>query len=168
MKTHIVKASQVERQWHVVDAKGKPLGRLASEVAVLLKGKHKPTFTPHMDVGDFVVVINAAMVELTGRKRWQKVYYRHSRYPGGLKSVSFESLQRAHPIRVVEHAVKGMLPHNRLGEAMFKKLKVYPGESHPHQAQLAVKAKKPAAAPVVPETAEITVISQATETSDQT
>jgi large subunit ribosomal protein L13 len=152
MKTHVVREAEVERQWHVLDAKDKPLGRLATEAAMLLKGKHKPTYTPNMDMGDYVIVVNAAHVQLTGKKRWQKVYYRHSQYPGGLRAVSFETMLRAHPIRVIEHAVKGMLPHNRLGEGMFKKLKVYPSEAHPHQAQLVARPKQ--ASSVSVETAE--------------
>ena len=136
MKTYSTKASDIERQWHVVDASGKVLGRLASEVARLLMGKHKPIYAPHLDTGDYVIVINAVQVRVTGRKAKQKIYYRHSGYPGGLKSTSYEKMMQTHPTRVIEHAIKGMLPHNRLGAAMFKKLKVYAGNSHPHQAQV--------------------------------
>ena len=135
MKTYSVKKSDIERQWHVIDASGKVLGRLATQVAGLLMGKHKPMFSRHLDTGDFVVVINADKVRLTGNKARQKVYYRHSGYPGGLKSVSFEKMMQTHPTRIIEHAVKGMLPHNRLGASMMKKLKVYTGDSHPHLAQ---------------------------------
>jgi len=135
MKTYSPRAKDIEREWHVVDATGKTLGRLASHVANLLMGKHKPIYAPHLDVGDYVVVVNAAKVRVTGRKAEQKIYYRHSGYPGGLKSPTFKEVFNSYPTRVVEHAVKGMLPHNQLGRAMFKKLKVYPGSDHPHQAQ---------------------------------
>jgi large subunit ribosomal protein L13 len=139
MNTYSTKASDIERQWHVVDASDKILGRLASEVAKLLMGKHKPMYAPHLDTGDYVIVINAARVRVTGRKPKQKMYYRHSGYPGGLKSTSYEKMMQTHPTRVIEHAIKGMLPHNRLGAAMFKKLKVYAGDSHPHQAQMSAQ-----------------------------
>jgi large subunit ribosomal protein L13 len=137
MKTYSTKAKDVERQWHVIDASGKTLGRLATQVANLLMGKHKPTYVPYLDTGDYVIVLNAAKVRVTGKKAKQKTYYRHSGYPGGLKAETFEKMLAAHPTRVIEHAVKGMLPHNRLGRAMFKKLKVYVDDSHPHQAQVA-------------------------------
>jgi len=137
MKTYSTKANDIERQWHVIDASGKTLGRLATQVASLLKGKHKPIYVPHLDTGDYVIVLNAAKVRVTGKKLKQKTYYRHSGYPGGLKAVTYEEMMSAHPTRVIEHAVKGMLPHNRLGRAMFKKLKVYAGDNHPHQAQVA-------------------------------
>jgi large subunit ribosomal protein L13 len=137
MKTYSTKAKDIERQWHVIDASGKTLGRLATQVATLLTGKHKPIYVPHLDTGDYVIVLNAAKVRVTGRKVKQKTYYRHSGYPGGIKAVTYEDMMAAHPTRVIEHAVKGMLPHNRLGRAMFKKLKVYAGDSHPHQAQVA-------------------------------
>jgi len=136
MKTYSTKISDVERQWHVVDASGKILGRLASQVAKLLMGKHKPMYSSHLDAGDYVVVINAAKVKVTGRKLKEKVYYWHSDYPDGLKSTTLEEMLNNHPTRVIEHAVKGMLPHNRLGRAMLKKLKVYPAETHPHQGQI--------------------------------
>jgi large subunit ribosomal protein L13 len=136
MRTHSAKASDIERKWWVIDASGKTLGRLASEVAVLLKGKHKPVYSPHLDVGDYVIVLNASRVRVTGDKLTKKIYYRHSQYPGGLKSISLETMLATHPTRVIERAVKGMLPHNRLGAAMFRKLKVYPGAEHPHQAQV--------------------------------
>ena len=109
---------------------------MASEIAGLLKGKHKPIYSPHLDVGDYVIVVNAAKIKVTGNKLSKKTYYRHSQYPGGLKSTSLEKMLEKHPTRVIEYAVKGMLPHNRLGAAMFKKLKVYPGAEHPHQAQV--------------------------------
>ena len=135
MKTYSTKASDIERQWHVIDASGKVLGRLATQVAGLLMGKHKPIFSRHLDTGDFVVVINADKVLVTGNKAKQKLYYRHSGYPGGLKSISLEKMMQTNPTRVIEHAVKGMLPHTRLGATMMKKLKVYVGETHPHQTQ---------------------------------
>ena len=135
MKTYTVKPGDIERQWHLVDAEGKTLGRLASRVAAVLKGKHKPIYTPHADVGDYVIVINAAKIYVTGRKMTQKMYYRHSGYPGGLKSINLRDLLQRHPTRAIEFAVKGMLPKNRLGRRMFKKLRVYAGSDHPHQAQ---------------------------------
>ena len=137
MKTYSTKAGDVEHRWHVVDASGKILGRLASQIATLLMGKHKAIYVPYLDTGDYVIVLNAAKVRVTGKKAKQKVYYRHSGYPGGIKAITFEKMLAAHPTRVIEHAVRGMLPHNRLGRAMFKKLKVYAGDSHPHQAQVA-------------------------------
>jgi len=136
MRTYSTRAKDVERQWHVVDASGKTLGRLVSRIAVLLMGKHKPQYVPYLDTGDYVVVINASKVKITGNKMKQKTYYRHSGYPGGLKSVTLERLLQTYPTRVIEHAVRGMLPHSRLGRAMFKKLKVYEGDSHPHKAQV--------------------------------
>ncbi len=135
MKTYTAKASDIERTWYVVDAEGQTLGRLASEIAKVLRGKHKPTFTPHMDTGDYVIVVNAEKIQVTGRKMDQKFYYRHSGYPGGLKSISLRVQLQKHPTRVIQAAVRGMLPKNRLGRAMIKKLKVYAGDSHPHQAQ---------------------------------
>jgi len=135
MKTYSTKASDIKREWHVFDASDKILGRFATQVASLLMGKHKPIFSPNLDTGDFVVVINAAKVRVTGNKTKQKLYYRHSGYPGGLKSISLEKMMQTHPTRVIEHAVKGMLPHNRLGAKMFKKLKVYAGDTHPHPTQ---------------------------------
>ncbi len=135
MSTFMAKPGQVQQKWYVVDAEGKTLGRLASEVARLLRGKHKPTFTPHVDTGDFVVVINAGKVVLTGKKLQQKQYVRHSGYPGGLKTMSYEKLMRERPELAIEKAVKGMLPHNRLGRAQGRKLKVYAGAEHPHTAQ---------------------------------
>jgi large subunit ribosomal protein L13 len=136
LKTYSVKASEIERSWHVIDARDRVLGRLATEVARLLMGKHKPMFTRNMDTGDFVVVINAAKISVSGNKAEQKLYYRHSGYPGGLKSVKLGKMLDTRPTRVIEHAVKGMLPKNRLGNSMLKKLRVYAGESHPHQAQV--------------------------------
>lgn len=135
MKTYAVKASEIERHWWVVDASDQTLGRLATRIATLLEGKHKPIYSPHLDTGDHVVVVNAAKVKVTGNKLTQKQYYRHSNYPGGLKQESLAALMERKPELVIERAVKGMLPQNRLGRAMFKKLKVYPGADHPHQAQ---------------------------------
>ncbi|MGC8906703.1 MAG: 50S ribosomal protein L13 [Desulfomonilaceae bacterium] len=135
MKTWTPKKGQVERKWFVIDAKGKVLGRVAAETARILRGKHKPQFAPHMDTGDFVIIVNASKIRLTGKKLQQKTYYHHSQYPGGLKSVKADALLKNHPERVVEHAVRGMLPKNRLGRAQYTKLKVYADEAHPHAAQ---------------------------------
>jgi large subunit ribosomal protein L13 len=135
VKTYAVKASEIERQWYLVDAQGKTLGRLASEIAKILRGKHKPTFTPHLDTGDYVVVVNAEKIHVTGNRLDEKRYYRYSGYPGGLKSVPLRELLEKHPTRAIRYAVKGMLPKNRLGRAMIKKLKVYAGSEHPHEAQ---------------------------------
>jgi len=137
MKTFATRTKDVEHHWHVIDASGQTLGKLATKVANLLMGKHKPTFAPYLDTGDYVVVINATKIKVTGKKPKQKIYYRHSGYPGGLKAETYEELMATHPTRIIEHAVKGMLPHNRLGRAMYKKLKVYAGDSHPHKAQVA-------------------------------
>jgi large subunit ribosomal protein L13 len=135
MRTHSTKPSEIERQWYVVDAEGQTLGRLASEIAKILRGKHKPIYSPHLDTGDYVVVINAEKIHVTGRKMDQKIYYRHSGYPGGLKEVTLREQLEKHPRRVIRSAVKGMLPHNPLGRSMLRKLKVYAGDAHPHQAQ---------------------------------
>lgn len=135
MKTKAVKASEINRQWHIVDAEGVILGRLASQVASILKGKHKPIYTPHLDTGDHVVVINADKIVLSGKKIEQKNYYRHSGYPGGLKVASAKKLMQEKPETIVIKAVKGMLPKNSLGRQMAKKLKVYTGNEHPHEAQ---------------------------------
>ena len=136
MKTYTPKASDITRDWQVVDASGQTLGRLASQIAGLLMGKHKPIYAPHIDCGDYVVVVNAAKIRVTGNKLLGKVYYRHTGYPSGLRKITLSDMLTRHPTRVIEYAIKGMLPHNRLGRAMFKKLKVYAGESHPHQAQV--------------------------------
>lgn len=133
--TYMAKPNEVERKWYLVDATGKTLGRLATEVATLLRGKHKPEYTPHVDTGDFVVVINAEKVKLTGNKWQDKIYYRHSGYPGGLKKATAAEMLQRHPTRLVEYAVKGMLPKTRLGRKQFRKLKVYAGSEHPHSAQ---------------------------------
>jgi len=135
MKTFSAKAETVKRDWYVVDAEGKTLGRLASEIASRLRGKHKPEYTPHVDTGDYIVVINAEKVAVTGRKESDKIYYRHSGYPGGLKSINLEKLRERAPTRIIETAVKGMLPKNSLGRSMFRKLKVYAGTEHNHTAQ---------------------------------
>ena len=135
MRTYSPKPGEIERQWHVIDASDVVLGRLATHAATLLRGKHKPTFAPHVDVGDFVIVINAGKVALTGNKRQTKFAYRHSGFPGGLKSVRYDDLLAKRPERAIEIAVKGMLPHNKLGSRLITKLKVYAGPEHPHQAQ---------------------------------
>lgn len=135
MKTYSVKRADIQQEWFVVDATGQNLGRLATKIATILHGKHKPVFSPGMDVGDFVIVINAGKVVVTGNKLEDKKYYRHSLYPGGLKETSLTKMLATHPTRVIEFAVRGMLPKNRLGRAMIKKLKVYAGDTHPHAAQ---------------------------------
>jgi large subunit ribosomal protein L13 len=135
LKTISAKPEEVERGWYVVDAQGQTLGRLASRVATVLRGKHKPIYTPHVDCGDYVIVVNAEKIHVTGQKMTQKSYYRHSGYPGGLKEVVLRDQLQKFPERVIESAVRGMLPKNRLGRSMFKKLKVYAGPNHPHQAQ---------------------------------
>ena len=135
MKTYIPKAAEIEKKWYLVDAEGKILGRLASKIAQILSGKNKPIYTPHMDVGDFVVVINAQKVKVTGGKEEKKMYYHHSGYPGGIKGIVYEKLLKKKPEMIIQEAVKGMLPKSKLGRKMFKKLKVYAGSEHPHQAQ---------------------------------
>lgn len=135
MRTFSPKPGDIERQWHVIDATDLVLGRLASQAAKLLRGKHKPVYAPHVDTGDYVIIVNAAKVHLTGNKRTQKLAYRHSGYPGGLRSVRYDELLRKSPERAVEKAIKGMLPKNSLGRQMFAKLKVYAGPDHPHAAQ---------------------------------
>lgn len=135
MKTYMANNQTVERKWLVIDAAGQRLGRLSTEVAAILRGKHKPTFTPHVDCGDYVIVINAKEIELTGNKWDQKKYYTHSQYPGGLRETTARKLNSKFPERLIEFAVKGMLPKGRLGRQMYKKLYVYEGQDHPHQAQ---------------------------------
>ncbi len=135
LRTYTPKAGEIQAKWYVVDASGKTLGRLASRIALVLRGKHKPVYTPHMDTGDFVIVINADKIRVTGRKLDQKFYYRHSLYPAGLKRISLRDQLRKHPERVLHAAVRGMLPKNALGRKMLRKLKVYAGEVHPHAAQ---------------------------------
>lgn len=143
-KTYSPKASEVTRAWRLVDAEGQTLGRLATQVAGYLRGKHLPTFAEHMDVGDFVVVVNASRIRLTGNKARDRLYYRHSTYPGGLKAVSLGDLLARHPERVIRHSVRGMLPHNALGRKLLRKLKVYAGPEHPHAAQLRASDKRQA------------------------
>lgn len=135
MKTYNATNETAQHNWYMVDAAGKTLGRLASEVAKRLRGKHKPEYTPHVDTGDYIIVINASQVKVTGSKTTDKVYYSHTGYPGGLKAITFEKLLAKHPEKVIEKAIKGMLPKNILGRAMYRKLKVYAGSEHPHQAQ---------------------------------
>ena len=134
-KTFITKLDDIKREWFYVDADGQSLGRMASKIAAILRGKHKPIFTPGLDTGDFAVVVNAEKVTVTGNKLTEKFYYRYSGYPGGMTAVSLRDQLAKHPNRVIEHAVWGMLPHNKLGRAMLKKLKVYRGPAHPHEAQ---------------------------------
>jgi large subunit ribosomal protein L13 len=141
MTTFMQKKEEVERKWYVIDAKGIPLGRVASKVAHILRGKHKVTFTPHVDCGDNVIVINAKLIELTGNKLEDKMYYNHSQYPGGLRTRSAKVMIEKYPEEMIELAVKGMLPNGRLGRAMFKKLFVYAGEEHKHEAQKPVEIK---------------------------
>lgn len=135
MKTYMAKPAEVERKWYVIDASGQTLGRLSSEAASILRGKHKADYTPHVDTGDYVIVINAQEIKLTGDKLNQKMFRYHTGYPGGLKEMDYRTLLQKKPEKAIEAAVKGMLPHNRLGNKMYKKLKVYRGSEHPHQAQ---------------------------------
>jgi large subunit ribosomal protein L13 len=135
-KTYSLKPKEVVPHWHVLDAEGRPLGRLASQAALLLRGKHRPTYTPHLENGDVVVIVNASRVRVTGRKTDQKQYYRHSGYPGGLRETPLKVMLAKHPDRVVQQAVKGMLPHNRLSRKLLRHLKVYAGPEHPHEAQV--------------------------------
>ncbi len=135
MKTYTAKPESVQRDWFVIDAEGKTLGRMAAEIATRLRGKHKPEYTPHVDTGDYIVVVNAEKVHVTGNKAKDKMYHAHTGFPGGLKSISFEKLIDKAPERTIQSAVKGMLPRGPLGRAMFKKLKVYAGNEHPHAAQ---------------------------------
>lgn len=135
MKTFSAKAHEVKRDWYVIDASNKVLGRMATEIARRLRGKHKAEYTPHTDTGDYIVVLNAEKVTVTGRKFTDKIYYHHTGYPGGIKSISFDKLQKKDPVRIIELAVKGMLPKNPLGREMYRKLKVYAGTEHPHTAQ---------------------------------
>src|SRR5690554_2373907 len=135
MSTYMAKPEEIQHEWYVIDADGQTLGRLATEIATILRGKHKTTFTPHVDTGDFVIVINAEKVKLTGNKLDQKKYYRHSGYPGGLKEMTYRRLLEKKPELIIEKAVKSMIPHNKLGRQIINKLKVYAGPDHPHQAQ---------------------------------
>ena len=138
MSTHVVKADDIERKWYTIDASGKVLGRLASDVAYILHGKHKPTFSPYLDVGDHVIVVNADKIAVTGDRLNKKMYYSHSGFPGGLRTTSLQRMLDTHPERVIENAVRGMLPRNKLGDAMVKKLRVYAGPGHPHEGQVPV------------------------------
>jgi large subunit ribosomal protein L13 len=135
MSSFVAKPHEVERKWYVIDAEGQILGRLASEIASILRGKKKPIYTPHVDTGDYVIVVNAEKVEVTGKKRKDKIYKRHTGYPGGLKEMTFEKLLERHPEDIIRHAVKGMMPNGRLGRQMYKKLKVFIGPEHTHAAQ---------------------------------
>lgn len=135
-KTYMPSASSISRQWYVIDAAGKNLGRLASDIAYVLRGKHRPAYTPTLDMGDYVIVVNAEKIAVTGSKLEDKMYYRHSGYPGGFRALSMAHMLRTHPERVIEHAVRGMLPRTKLGDDMYRKMRVYAGPAHPHQGQL--------------------------------
>ncbi|MCF8009165.1 MAG: 50S ribosomal protein L13 [Halanaerobiales bacterium] len=135
MTTYMAKPNEVEKKWYIVDAKDKTLGRLSSKIATVLRGKHKPEYTPHVDTGDFVIVVNAEKVALSGKKWDEKMYYKHSQYPGGLKEMTYGELKKKKPEEIIRHAVDGMIPNNKLGKKMMKKLKIYAGSKHPHQAQ---------------------------------
>ncbi len=141
MKTTMAKPLEVERKWYVVDASDQVLGRLASQVAAVLRGKHKPTYTPNVDTGDYVIIINAEKIRVTGNKEFKKVYRYHTGFPGGLKEIPYDELLEKHPERILEKAIKGMLPHNRLGRQMYRKLKVYAGPTHKHEAQMPEELK---------------------------
>jgi len=155
MKTYTVKAKDIVPKWHVVDAAGQPLGRVATRIASLLRGKHRPDFTPYLDMRDFVVVVNAERVRISGNNKMrQKLYRYHTQYPGGLKEITLERMLATHPTRVIEHAVRGMLPHNRLGAQLRRHLKVYVGPEHPHHAQTGGAPKKPKEAAVKKPAAE--------------
>ena len=134
-KTYTARPAEIKHDWWIVDAEGQTLGRLASKIASILRGKHKPTYTPNLDTGDFVIIVNAEKIQVTGNKELEKVYYRHSRYPGGLHGITLQDQRRQHPERILEDAIRGMLPKNSLGRHMFMKLKVYAGPTHPHAAQ---------------------------------
>ena len=148
-KTYSAKRDDLQPRWYIIDAEDQILGRLATQAATILRGKHKPTFTPHMNCGDFVIVVNAAKVAVTGKRLDQKIYYRHSQYPGGLKQETLRQVLDKHPERAIERAVKGMLPHNRLGADIRGRLKVYAGPDHPHQAQQPIPWKLPTAEDVL-------------------
>jgi large subunit ribosomal protein L13 len=149
MKTYSLKGGDIDKRWHVVDAADQTLGRLASEVAGLLMGKHKPDYSPHLDMGDFVVVVNATKVRITGNKVRDKKYYRHTGYMGGLKAIPLSRMMERHPDRVIEMAVRGMLPRNRLSRHVHRHLKVYAGPDHPHEAQVNASRKRKAAAAII-------------------
>lgn len=142
MKTYSAKPREVEAKWYIIDAEGKTLGRLASMIANILRGKNKPEYTPHVDMGDFVIVINAEKIEVTGKKETDKMYNHHTGYPGGFRSISYKDLVAKHPTRALEKAVKGMLPHSTLGDQQFQKLKVYAGAEHSHEAQKPIEYKE--------------------------
>jgi large subunit ribosomal protein L13 len=162
MKTYSAKAKEIVSQWHVVDAAEQPLGRLAARVASILRGKHRPQFTPHMDMRDFVVVVNAEKVRVSGNNKMrQKLYRHHTQHPGGLREISLEKMMATHPTRVIEHAVRGMLPHNRLGAKLRRHLKVYVGAEHPHAAQTGGAPKKPRVAAVPAAKAEPAAVAEA-------
>jgi large subunit ribosomal protein L13 len=150
-KTYSAKRDELDPRWYVIDADGQVLGRVASTIATILRGKHKPMFTPHLNCGDYVIVVNAAKVDVTRNRRDQKMYYSHSQYPGGLKQETLRQALERHPERVIERAVKGMLPHNRLGDDILSHLKVYPGPEHPHQAQKPQPWTQPTAEAVLAE-----------------
>lgn len=142
MRTYSLKGADIRREWHVLDAADQTLGRLATRIAHLLRGKHKPTYSPHLEMGDYVIVVNASRVRVTGKKLQDKVYYRHSGYHGGLKTITLGDLLAKRPTRVIEAAVRGMLPHNRLGRKLLRNLKVYAGPDHPHEAQVKASQKQ--------------------------
>lgn len=142
MKTYSAKPREIEAKWYIIDADGQTLGRLASLVANILRGKHKPQYTPHIDTGDFVVVINADKIKVSGKKETDKIYYHHTGFPGGLRSISFKDLMKKDPTRAIEKAVRGMIPHSTLGKEQLKKLKVYAGPEHPHEAQQPIAYKE--------------------------
>ena len=142
MKTYSAKPREVEAKWYLIDAADKTLGRLASLIANILRGKHKPEYTPHIDTGDFVIVINADKIKVSGKKFTDKIYYHHTGYPSGLRSISFKDMMEKHPTRALEKAVRGMLPHNTLGDIQFKKMKIYAGAEHPHEAQKPIEYKE--------------------------
>jgi large subunit ribosomal protein L13 len=150
-KTYSAKRDELDARWYVIDAQDKVLGRVATEIATILRGKHKPTFTPHLNCGDYVVVVNAKKVAVTGDRLDSKIYYRHSQYPGGLKQETLRQVLQKHPERAIERAVKGMLPHNRLGAQILTRLKVYPGPTHPHEAQQPAPWSRPTAEQVLAE-----------------
>jgi large subunit ribosomal protein L13 len=153
-KTYSAKASELHPRWYLIDAQDKVLGRVASEIAQILRGKYKPTYTPHLNCGDFVIVVNASKVAVTRDRLDEKIYYRHSQYPGGMKTETLRDAMKRHPERVIEHAVKGMLPHNRLGADLLHRLKVYAGPDHPHEAQQPVAWQHPTAETLIAEQAE--------------
>jgi large subunit ribosomal protein L13 len=155
-KTYSAKLRELDPRWYVIDAEGKILGRLATEIAIILRGKHKPTFTPHLNCGDYVVVVNAEKIAVTGDRLDSKIYYRHSQYPGGFKQETLRHLLQKHPERAIERAVKGMMPHNRLGAEILHRLKVYAGPTHPHEAQQPMPWSRPTAEQVLAEQAAAT------------